>query len=617
MSDADRAFHDSLKPSWGPDGTLVYASSDIKPMSKSRRAREKDGLLTIQKGGIVSESRDIRFAKFSNESSPDALKKHQALTVIQNLEGVPFATLPDSYSFLDFFDNQNARDPSVAHEKLVWELASILFDPLNIPAELEHIENALERLRKDKLSAFWQKLVDQAAAQQAAMARSNEEKAIAALSGHNIPEACGHLVNGKNFHLATLVAMIGGKESLKKDIREQLAQWQKSKVLAEFSQPIRALYELLAGNVCICDGAKGSPEDRIESFIISKRFGLDWRQAFGMRLWYAIKTTDDIDDAVKSFSEDMVQDKETSRPQAWYVEQRIPKLWKDNQVEHREDLLWGLLKLYAYEDADIEAIIRPENSQLSPLDMRLSWQLSRALTSFSSMDYREASDEKKDQTTLAFAAQLNGEGHWLDAIFVLLHLSDKNARAKSIQDHLARHAGRIGSEDSQSFTTLVQNFKIPTSWIWEAKALYMRSVKKEPLGEVECLIKAGLFDEAHRTFAREVAPKTIIEYDYSTLRSLLANFEGKENAISDWHLGGEIYRDYLFLLESQKKSQEFDLRVLERLLAGLPAAVEDARHPAFMETVAIETMSGVVAKTVVELAKKGEVRTPTWPHFLD
>jgi nuclear pore complex protein Nup98-Nup96 len=69
MTDVDRAFHDSMKPSWGADGTLVYAApSNAKPFGRSpRRSRERDGLLSIQKGGIVSESRDVRFAKFSNE----------------------------------------------------------------------------------------------------------------------------------------------------------------------------------------------------------------------------------------------------------------------------------------------------------------------------------------------------------------------------------------------------------------------------------------------------------------------------------------------------------------------------------------------------------------------
>lgn len=71
LTPTDRSFHDSMRPSWGPDGTLVYAAvPNPMPFGKSsRRGREKDGLLTIQKGSVVSENRDVRFAKFSNEVS--------------------------------------------------------------------------------------------------------------------------------------------------------------------------------------------------------------------------------------------------------------------------------------------------------------------------------------------------------------------------------------------------------------------------------------------------------------------------------------------------------------------------------------------------------------------
>lgn len=516
--------------------------------------------------------------------------------------------MSDEFSLSDFLQNLGGQDPSSSHEKLVWELASILFDATSVPSGVENIPNVINRLRKDKLSNFWQKLVEQASAQHAAMARSNEEKAIASLSGHRIPDACSHLINGKDFHLATLVSLIGGKDSLRKDIREQLGEWQKSRVLSEFSQPIRTIYELLAGNVCVVDGSKGSLEDRIESFTISKRFGLDWRQAFGLRLWYATLSTENIEAAVKRFDEDIRQDKEASRPRAWYVEQKIATLWDDRDLEYREDLLWGLLKLYTYQDADLEAVLRPENSRLSPVDIRLSWQLSRALISFGGIDYRENADEKRDQITLSFALQLTNEHSWLDAVYVLLHLSSAAARAKSIQDHLAHHADHISSEDSQEFLTLTQAFQIPPSWVWEAKALYMRSVKKNPLGEVECLVRAGMFEEAHRTFSNEVGPKTIIECDYTTLRTLLGGFHGKENAIPEWHLGGGIYQDFLELLASQKKSQALNRAVVNRLLVALPAVVEESRHPSFLETVAIETISEVVAKTVVEMEKKGEVR---------
>ncbi len=548
-----------------------------------------------------------RATDIRKKASANALNKQKAITVINFSEGGPCANIPERFSFHDFFDDKNARDPAATHEKLVWQLAGILFDEITVPDELQKVPNAVDRLRKDELSDFWQKLVDSASAQQVAMARSNEEKAIASLSGHRVADACGHLLNGKNFHLATLVALIG-KDSNRKDIREQLSEWQKQRVLPEFSQPIRAIYEILAGNVGVCDGSKGAPiEDRIDSFIISQRFGLDWRQAFGLRLWYGTLATEELGTAVEKFAYDLAQDLETSKPQAWYVEQKIPTLWEDAGVNDREDLLWGLLRLHTFEDADLEAIIRPENSQLSPVDMRLSWQLSRALTSSGVVHYSEDADMKADQLTLSFASQLINEGSWLDAVFVLLHLSCETARAKSIQNLLAQQAGRIGSADSQAFTILTQTYKIPAPWIWEAKALYLRSVKKDATGEVECLIAAGSFEEAHRTFAKEVAPRTVIECDYDTMRALLHGFHGREEGISEWHLGGEIYCDFLELLDSQKKATAVSNVVLNRLLAGLPAMMEESRHPEFMERVAIATMSETVAKAVVEMGKNGEV----------
>lgn len=522
----------------------------------------------------------------------------------------PYAEMTKTFRFIDFFDDKNARDPVAVHEKLVWELASVLFDRLDIPLEVSNVQNVEVKLRKDELSSFWEKLVEASASRDVAMAKSHEEKAIASLSGHKVAEACNHLLHGKDYHLATLIALIGQNESTRKDIRAQLNDWRKSKMLSEFSQPVRALYELLAGNVSVCDGTKaGTPiEDRIESFLISKRFGLDWRQAFGLRLWYAIAANDGIEAAVRKFEDDIQQDKEASKPQVWYVEQGITPIWNDKDLEAREDLLWGLLKLYADPNADLEAVIRPENLQLSPVDVRLSWQLSRALTASGQITYGSYASEKADQLTISFAAQLTAEGSWLDAIFALLHLTDSSSRTTAIQAHLAQHAERIDSEDSPSFQTLLNRYQIPASWIWEAKALYCRSVLQDARGEVECLIRAKDFDEAHRTFSKEVAPRTVIECDWETLRKLLAGFHGKETVIKEWHTGGQLYSDYLDLLDAQKKGvSTINDKLIARLLAALPAKADDSRDISFIETVAIQEIAGVVSKIVIELGKGGQV----------
>ena len=440
------------------------------------------------------------------------------------------------------------------------------------------------------------------------MAASNEEKALAALAGHRIADACKHLLNGKNYRLATLVSLIGSNDDVKRDTRDQIKEWQQANVLAEFSEPLRALYEILSGNVSVCEGSKGgSSENRVESFIISKKFGLDWKQSFGLRLWYAISTDSHLADAVERYQADVRQDRELP-PLPWYIDSGIGGLWKDPLQSQREDLLWGLLKLYSDKHADLEAVLRPENSQLSPLDYRLSWQLGRALTATGRVSFGIDAQEKADAATTSFAAQLTNEGSWLEATFVLLHLTDPEVRTKALQEHLSRHAGLIGSETSDNFKRLTEKLKIPARWIWHAKSLYMRSVRHDSAGEVHCLLRAESYAEAHRTLVKEVAPATVIERNYDGLTELLRQFEGKQNAVPDWNLGGEVYKAFLQLVGHQRRREDPPRGLIAGLLEGLPAMAGNTPEASILEYAAITEMAAVVAKVVSRLAANGEVR---------
>ena len=72
MSENDKAYHNSFRPSWGNNGTLVYAASgSARDLARSarRQARERDGLLVVSKTNIVSARRDIKLATFSDEVS--------------------------------------------------------------------------------------------------------------------------------------------------------------------------------------------------------------------------------------------------------------------------------------------------------------------------------------------------------------------------------------------------------------------------------------------------------------------------------------------------------------------------------------------------------------------
>ncbi|KAF3801697.1 Nucleoporin [Colletotrichum gloeosporioides] len=502
-------------------------------------------------------------------ASAKALKNQVKMTQVELTGGIPVTTLHVD-TLMSLFHDQDTTSPANAHERLVWELASILFDGPAASAD----EDLGNESRKSRLSKFWAALVDSASSRSVALARSSEEKAIAALSGHRIQDACKYLLDGNNFRLATLVSLIGSNDQSKKDIREQINEWQDANFLSEFADPLRAIYELLSGNSGVCEGKKAVPlEDRVESFIISQRFGLDWKQAFGLRLWYSISPNDHLSAAVRLFQEDIAQDRE-QRPQTWYLEQGIPALWNDQHSEAREDLLWGLLKLYSDAETDLEAVLRPENSQLSPLDIRLSWQLSRALLSTHKVSYGQNTSEKADASTIAFADQLVSEGSWLEATFVLLHLGNPDMRAKAVQENLCRHAALLGSETGSNFTTLTQTLKIPPPWIWEAQALYMRAVKKDAAAEVHCLLRAGSYLEAHNVLVHQVAPSAVVSRDYDELAVTLSRFEGHDHVIPSWTLGGEVYKAFLELVGRRKQRQQISMQVLDRLLSGLPALRE-------------------------------------------
>ncbi|KAK8097885.1 uncharacterized protein PG998_013371 [Apiospora kogelbergensis] len=610
MSDKERQWHSIPRPNWGPSGTLVFAGTpEDTPFGRSGRVIEKNGLMTVMKGAIVSSSQDIHIAKFTNEMSAKALQAHADLTEVYLDGGVPTVMGP-RVSIREFATDTGSKNAAAEHEKLVWELASVLFDSIKVPSDLQNDPDAVEKMRRESLSKFWEQMLDEETNKGISLARTSEEKALASLAGHRVAEACKHLLDGKDFRLATLVALIGSSDAMKKDMREQIKEWKDAHVLPELSEPIRALYEMLSGNVCACEGSKGgkgsSTEHRMKPFVISKEFGLNWRQAFGLRLWYAISGEDFIADAVEKYQGDVTQDKEIP-PMTWFAEQGIRGIWNDPEEGQRQDLLWGLLQLYSNGSVDLEAILRPENSQLSPLDYRLCWQLGQALTATGKVSFGKNAEEKADAATASFASQLTTEGSWEEATFILLHLTDPNARTKAIQEHLCRHAGLIGNEQSESFKKLTEKLKIPTRWIWHAKALYMRSVKKDASSEVQCLLRADSYAEAHRTFTKDVAPVAIIERDFHALADLLRQFDGRQSQISDWNLGGEIYKAFLQLVDYQNRREQPPNALVNGLLEGLPAMHGNTPEAGIQEYAALTDMAAVVASVVGDMAKLGQM----------
>ena len=464
-------------------------------------------------------------------------QRQQAQTTITVSEGVPLATGRID-SFASNKEHAEATRAQV-YECVVWQLASILFDNYyddissSIPgSELPHFE---QRIRKDRLSAFWAAVCEDEANTAVAAASTAEERALAHLSAHRVPQACNALLEGQDFRLATLLAQIGGSRTLHEDMEGQIENWRKLNVLSEMSDAIRTLYELLAGNTCTSIGKRGPVEDRAATFLIPERFGLDWKRAFGLKLWYAINEDAPLEEAVCAYAKDLAF-KELKRPLPFFLaDSGIALLWKDPAPQTREDVLWGLLRLFAErssaEHADgaaLAGVLRPENAVGLPLSFRLTFELYRALAPHLP---HHASAASLDAIAVSFATELEAVDQWLWALFAVLHLSEPQQRRAAIQGLLARHARALSEHDAQLWATLTGAFHLPAAWLWEAKALYVRATKgADPALELEYLIRSRNVDEAHRALveARQAhdqnrAERVVRDHLGSTLALLLSD----------------------------------------------------------------------------------------------
>ena len=499
--------------------------------------------------------------------------------------------------------------PDSSHEKIVWELASILFDDqdvetFGIPAAEKGTYDS--RIRKDRLISFWQRLCDPPAREAVKKATNAEERAIAHLSANNVVEACDVLVQGKDHRLAILVSQIGRDQITRDDMEAQIVAWRELNVLSEMTEPIRALYSLLAGNTCVCEGKKGQPEDRARTFVISDRFNLDWKRAFGLRLFYAILAEEPIEAAVVMFANDLQAD-EGTKPLPSFLEDNTGTPRQNAHRDQPEDILWGLLKLYAAsQDAlpapSIAETFAPENTVGNPMDTRLSFQLYHALTLRFPFAPSSAPFQA-DSLAWTFATQLDSAGEWLWAMFALLHLSDRAQRNRALQSLLALHAADIRTEPANdAFRSLTEDLKIPADWIYDAKALYARTVLKDHIKELNFLIKAGDWDEAHEVLRKEVGPTAVIEENWDMLGNVLHAFESGKDRINEWGLGGQVYEDYIDLITDAVDGKE-KTELMARLLSAVPNMVSGGRAE-FKEVVAVQEISGVVGKMVLKMKEK-------------
>ena len=391
-------------------------------------------------------------------------------------------------------------------------------------------------------------------------------------------------------------------------------------MISEMTEPVRALYELVAGNTCTSEGKSGPAEDKASAFGISSRFGLDWRRSFGLRLWFS-GANESLADAVQLYINELASGNETVRPVPYFTEQSLAPSWNDTDAQGNEDTLLGLLKLYSRQPSsnvgDVRSLVTnllsPASVSGSPLNARLSWQLATLLQKKGILTAAELSDTALDQLSLTLSSQLEAANELVFATNVLLHLTNESSREKHIRDLLYRRASALydASNPDALPTVLTQDFDLPEQWLWHARALYARSMLEDHNAEVSYLLRAGDSAQAHTVLCRTVGPAAIIQRDYDSLRQLLDLFHNtiSTETLESWRTGGQVYSDYTRLLDlvhrDDDASRATKKELLDRLTVSLPGVLEGrAGRVDLEERVAIGEMAGLVKAEVEKMGRE-------------
>jgi nuclear pore complex protein Nup98-Nup96 len=349
-------------------------------------------------------------------------------SIIEQIGGVPVAMIDSTIRFRDFAHLFDAGDRS--HEANVFRLGAALFDeidphlPANSTDELVH--RISEIRRKLALSRWLEDAVSPWVDSDLVKTDSRPGKVFAYLTGNQIDRAVRSALEGNDMRLATLLSQIGGPEIFKAEVIRQLEDWQKYKATPLISVEYRRLYALLAGITDIWPGDSSHCSDHAPDILIAG--GLDWKRAFGLRLWFGNPFEDTIGDVLESFADSLKSATPPAKPLPPYLEKPGPLTTEWEMSTEPTDILYGLIRLYSNITISLEEVLRARDASPCPTDYRLPWHLYLLLArvlqkrDFEDRDIEEDYSATADAMTASYATQLEAAGEWRWAAFVMLHL---------------------------------------------------------------------------------------------------------------------------------------------------------------------------------------------------
>ncbi|XP_057603918.1 nuclear pore complex protein Nup98-Nup96 isoform X6 [Hippopotamus amphibius kiboko] len=369
-----------------------------------------------------------------------------------------------------------------------------------------------------------------------------------------VKEASGDLLEPQSDHrLALLLSQLVGSQSVRELLTMQLVDWHQLQADCFIQEERLRIFALLAGKPVW----QLSQQKQIN--VCSH---LDWKRSLAVHLWYLLPPTASISRALRMYEEAFQNTSEGDRyaccPLPSYLEGSGCDVEEEQDSQRPlQDVCFHLLKLYSDRRYDLNQLLEPRSVTADPLDYRLSWHLWEVLRA---LNYTHLSEQCEGVLQASYAGQLESEGLWEWAIFVLLHIDNSSMREKAVRELLTRHCQLLETPESWAKETfLTEKLCVPAEWIHEAKAVRAHMESDKHL-EALYLFKAGHWNRCHRLIIRHLASDAIINENYDYLKGFLEDLAPPERSslIQDWETSGLVYLDYIRVIEMLHHIQQVD-----------------------------------------------------------
>jgi hypothetical protein len=225
-----------------------------------------------------------------------------------------------------------------------------------------------------------------------------------------------------------------------------------------------------------------------------------------------------------------------------------------------DPLAFAVLSLYTNNEPNILSMLQEKvvDSQ-NLLVRRTIWSTVTILRALKLLKRRVKFDDQSDKSvdldlesyyiklTYDYASELEANGLWQWAIFVVLHLENAQHKTKYVKQTLLKNICNPNSQEATSF--LIEKCKLPAHYVHEARAIWYNSIGEYGKSFYEW-IKAcenpKNSNEAFKTLIKNLALSlNSSDYKYDDLETVLDGLSKYHQHIDDWEEQGKFLTKFV------------------------------------------------------------------------